>query len=117
MTITDLENQIRAETEGAAIKVALQHASNVGRAYSAIQDLLTQSQVQAWLAGTTCADRHTIMAMRRISMCDIHAKARTLADLMFDRAAEHMAQNTQARSRSEMIEINRAKLQNERAGA
>jgi hypothetical protein len=41
---------------------------------------------------------------------------RTLADLMFDAAAAHIAQNTDARSRSEQIELNRAKL-NERAGA
>ena len=49
------------------------------------------------------------MAMRRISMCDLDAKARTLADLMFDRAAEHIAHEAQARSRSEQIEVNRAK--------
>lgn len=110
-----LEGKIASETAAAraAVKVALQHATNVGRAYGAIQDLLTQSQVQAWLASPTCpVDRHSIMTMRRISMCDdFDTKARTLGDLMFDRAAEHIAHNSPARSRSEQIEINRAKLQ------
>jgi hypothetical protein len=111
--ITALENQIRAETEAAraAIRVALAHAHNVGKAYSAVRDILSQSQVQAWLAGPTHPDRHVIMTCRRISMCDLNTNARTLADLMLDRAAEHIAQGAQARSRSEMIEANRAKLQ------
>lgn len=110
-----LEGQLLAETEKAraAIKVALTHAAAAGRAYEAVRDLLTASQVQAWLAGDTCpVDRHTIMTMRRISMCDdLNTKARTLADLMFDAAAAHIAHNPDKRSRSEQIEINRARLQ------
>jgi hypothetical protein len=113
-----LESRIRDEVAEAraALKVALQHAANAGLAYTAVRDVLTQSEVQAWLASTTCADRHTIMAMRRISMCDLNAMARTLADMMLDRAAEHLAQDANKRSRSEQIEINRAKLQGARAG-
>lgn len=117
-TLPEIENRIRAETAAAraAIKVALQHAVNVGRCYSAVQELKTQSQVQAWLAGETCpADRHWIMTGRRISMYeDLDQMSRTLADLMFDRAAEYIAQNTRVPSRSERIEINRARLQNGR---
>jgi hypothetical protein len=107
-----LEGRIRDETAAAraALKVALQHAANAGLAYTEVRDVLTQSQVQAWLAGPTCpVDRHSIMAMRRISMCDLKTMARTLADMMLDRAAEHLAQDANKRSRSEMIEINRAK--------
>ena len=48
-------------------------------------------------------------------MGDLNTNARTLADLMFDRAAEHIAQNTRVPSRSEKIEINRARLQKGRA--
>jgi hypothetical protein len=112
--LTELETRIRTETNAAraAIKVALGHASNAGSAYTAIRDLLSQSQTQAWLARTTCADRHTIMCAKKISL---NAMARTLADLMLDTAAAHISQNTRARSRSEQIEINRAK--HERAGA
>jgi hypothetical protein len=109
-----LENQIRAEAQAArdAIALALRHAANVGRAYAAVRDFLTVSELNAWLAGPTCPlDRHSIMAMRRISMTDLNANARTLADLMFDRAAEHIAEGAKSRSRSEQIEINRAKLQ------
>lgn len=112
--LPEIEARIRAETAAAraSIKVALQHAVNVGSAYGAIQELLTQSQVQGWLAGKTCpVDRHTIMTMRRISMCkDFNSQVRTLSDLMFDRAAEHIRQNTDEHSRSEKIEINRANL-------
>ena len=118
--LPEIEARIRAETAAAraAIKVALQHAINVGLAYSAVQTLKTQSEVQRWLASNSCpVDRHTIMTMRRISMGDLNTNARTLADLMFDRAAEHIAQNTRVPSRSEKIEINRARLQNGRAGA
>ena len=118
--LPEIEARIRAETAAAraAIKVALQHAINVGLAYSAVQTLKTQSEVQRWLASDSCpVDRHTIMTMRRISMGDLNTNARTLADLMFDRAAEHIAQNTRVPSRSEKIEINRARLQNGRAGA
>ena len=112
-SLPEIEDRIRAETAAAraAIKVALQHAVNVGRAYASVQELKTQSQVQAWLAGETCpVDRHTIMTCRRISMCDLNTNARTLADLMFDCAAEHIRQNTDVRSRSERIEINRASM-------
>ena len=107
-----LEGRIRDETAAAraAMKVALQHAANVGGAYSAIRDKTTVAELNAWLAGPTCpADRHTIMAMRRISMCDLNTMARTLADLMFDAAADHIAHNPDKRSRSEQIEANRAK--------
>jgi hypothetical protein len=114
LSLIALESRIRDETAAAraALKTALRHAVNVGQAYEAVRNVLTQSEVQAWLAGKTCpVDRHTIMAMRRISMCDLDAKARTLADLMFDAAAEHIAQGAQKRSRSEQIELNRARLQ------
>jgi hypothetical protein len=114
-----LESRIRDEVAAAraAMKVALQHARNVGLAYAAVQDLMTQSQVQAWLAGKTCpVDRHTIMTCRRVSMCDLDAMARTLSDMMLDAAAAHIAGETTKRSRSEEIERNRARLQNERAG-
>lgn len=113
MDLAELETRIRAETAAAraALKTALQHAANVGVAYAGVQDLLTQSQVQGWLAGKTCpVDRHTIMTMRRISRCDIDTNARTLADLMFDEAARYVAQGSNGRSRSEKIEINRANL-------
>jgi hypothetical protein len=51
-----LEGRIRDEVAAArtALKVALQHAANAGSAYTAVRDVLTQSQVQAWLASTTC---------------------------------------------------------------
>jgi hypothetical protein len=78
--LTDLENRIRSETAAAraALRTALQHAANVGAAYGAVQELLTQSQVQAWLAGPTCpVGRHDIMTCRRISMCNLDAMART----------------------------------------
>jgi hypothetical protein len=58
------------------------------------------------------------MVMRRISLCDdLDTKARTLADLMFERAAEYIAQGARVLSRSEMITVNRAKLQKQASGA
>jgi hypothetical protein len=112
--IAALENQLRAEVEAAraTLKVALQRAANAGRAYGAIQDFLTQSQVQAWLASPSCkVDRHTVMTCRRIAMSDLDKMARTLGDVALDAVATHIAKNADKRSRSEMIEANRAKLQ------
>ena len=97
--LPDLERRIHAETEAAraAIKVALKHAVNVGIAYGEVQDQLSQSGVQGWLATSCPVDRHTVMVMRRISLCsDLETKARTVADLMFDRAAEYIAQGARA---------------------
>ena len=111
VALVALESRMRDETAAAraAINVALQHAANVGQAYEQVRDLLSATETQRWLGSSTCPiDRHTIMTMRRISMCDdLSGKARTLADLMFDAAAQHIAQGAPGRSRSENIEINR----------
>jgi hypothetical protein len=114
LSLIALESQIRDETAAyrAALAVALRHAASAGQAYEQVRGVLSQSQVQAWLAGPTCpVDRHSIMACRRVSMCDLDANARTLADLMLDRAAEYIAEGARNRSRSESIEINRARQQ------
>jgi hypothetical protein len=53
LSLIALESRIRDETAAAraALKTALRHAVNVGQAYEAVRNVLTQSEVQAWLAG------------------------------------------------------------------
>jgi hypothetical protein len=105
----DLENKIRVESEAAraAIKIALRHARDAGLAYERMRGFVTQSELNQWLA-TSGVDRHTVMVMRRISMCEnLDAKTRTLADLAFDRMAEYVAQGSHVPSRAERIEQNR----------
>jgi hypothetical protein len=111
----DLETRIGTEIEAAraAIRLALTHAARAGDVIGELRDLMTQSEFNVWV-GAAPADRHTIMVMRRVATCDaLDTKAQTLADLMFDRAALYIAEGATKRSRSEQLEISRARLQKE----
>lgn len=108
--ITDLEKQIRAEYDAAfaAIQVALQHAANAGMAVAKVRDLHTQNPWQRWLKTGSPIGPHKAMVMLRISKCEnMKVKYQTMADLMFDRAAQYVSEDAGVPSKAERMAASR----------
>ena len=113
--ITDLEKSIRTEYDAAfaALQTALQHAVNAGIAVAQVRDLLAENPWQRWIKQGSPIGQHKSMVMWRISKCEnMKNKNQTLADLMFDRAAEYISQDLGVPSKAERMAAHRSNDQN-----